>query len=252
MDLKEILERTFEEENSWKLAASSLPLCPRRVFFETHFPPLTSSISWTNYYFTEVGKGIHRAIQTFLAKQNVLWGDWYCYHCDKTWRGGSPFCPSCGEFSYYKEVTVQTDLFNIKLDGILKEEDGTFSLLEIKTVFSSSKFATISPSSFPISWVWQTGIYVDAAKQYLSLDLKTTWFVVIFQREPWKSKIFSIPSFSNFFPILRKQWEKTNLLLEENKPQEEFPRFCKSPEESHSLHCPWVHECWRDPANRIP
>lgn len=135
-----------------KLSPSQFPICPVLSLLRTSFQDAgykSSSRSGALEIFAGIGENTHLAVQYHLGFSGKLWGRWACKNKScRLYVGSWPkkgerrfsaekttdnICPCCGRPMEYIELKVYRGTVRGKIDVILKFDDGTFGVYDIKS-----------------------------------------------------------------------------------------------------------------------
>lgn len=118
------------EDIPWKseFRGSSLPVCQRQLMLSRFYKDeIVIKKPFVQDYNFEVGRAVHRLVQSKFAKRSLLWGDWQClaretcgaFFQDRILEKG--LCIRCGHEAEYVEKTLkhQESEFSGHCDGAI-------------------------------------------------------------------------------------------------------------------------------------
>lgn len=157
---------------------------------------------------------VHEEIQRIWTEMGILWGDWLCHSCKKTFSGLSvKACPDCwSPYMEYQEVPLVKEEWNMvgRADGILFIS-GENRLGEIKSINPYDFNRTSAPQKAHIT---QVHCYMEMAEEY---GVKDCW-IHYNERNNGRYKNFLIEKDPEIIQMLDYNIKTLNECLEKGEP----------------------------------
>jgi hypothetical protein len=116
----------------YNLRCSQLPYCPRSVALNYATRGLYQSMDMMKAYYVGVGTTVHHVIQRFLSLSGAFLADYECRECHKKYPLSHQH-ECCGFPTAYEEVEINYKGIVGHIDGIFKDRQGRYWIVDYKT-----------------------------------------------------------------------------------------------------------------------
>lgn len=115
------------------LRPSQLPFCPVGFFCHHAHYGQYRMLDFMGGFYTSVGTAVHEVMQDYLGQSGRFLSDWECTICKK-WRRMSTNNECCDFPMRYHEVEINYKGVVGHIDGIFKDKDGRYWIVDFKTI----------------------------------------------------------------------------------------------------------------------
>lgn len=239
-------DNVIDQIHANEVRASSLPFCARQYVLHRAGP--FEPVQDRNFFGDAcmgMGTALHTAAQRFLGHGGLLYGNWYCFNCEKLvaehCRG--PVVCGCGVEATYQEYALSHPCgITAHPDGVVLElPDGTTypALLEIK----GTNGKRLSSMKEPI-WrhsTFQANFYLHLVNEVLGLGLDRIVMIYVDRGIPSHRRYFVVrPNRAVYDQTIRSIGEAKEKLRLRVLPE----RICATHQDGKDLRCQYHQICF--------
>jgi len=228
----------------FKLRGSNLPICKsdHALSLWTENAPPIERLSLINVVSFAVGEAVHRAWQTWLGDEGLIYGNWACPRCGRIDIGYQRQCPTCYAHRNYHEIAY-SEPFGMKVDAPIKSfySDRVDQVWEFKTA-GQDKWQEKTRADE--SHILQVQCYGEKLRND-GWPIKTVAVVYLNRNSPWQPKAFA------YKPV--KVLDKITASFEESRDAAQKGRIPdhEPPTDDACTWCKWKWYCYAPSRNRI-
>ena len=246
--------------------ASSLPLCPMKLAFDT-LRPASSRVTFSGDFYTSVGTAVHETLQKWFSLSGTLFGKYKCPQCSQLYPKGctlednkatlGPVYCSCTKSknlcSYVELAPYGIDHapgFTGHVDGVALI-NGKYTILEFKTT-STAKVALRRKSGPDPKHITQATAYRSVMPKFLNIK-ESKWhddiLIIYYDRaNPKNNVVLCVPYEYDNFQDEVDTFVKT-LRLVKSKRYWKIKGKCEK--QSDEQYCPYNAMCFSPQSDRL-
>lgn len=179
---------TADPRRVLSLRPSQLPFCPVGFFVDHAMRGMGRSLDMAGGYYTQVGTTVHTVMQQYLPQSGRFLANYKCHECGQFHKLSHKY--ECCDFpTEYHEVEISWKGVVGHIDGIYKDKNGDYWILDFKTTSTAaSKKKQKDPGTV---YTEQVEAYAYFLKMQYGITVKGVMLVFVIRDNPMRPVVWA-------------------------------------------------------------